>query len=89
MTATARATNSKGYRTRRGNRFDRRGINRILTNRFYIGEVVWNGYTFQGTHEIRTSITSIFDDVQKRLEKSTALRNAVKFPATPIGCPAC
>lgn len=69
MTATARATNSKGYRTRRGNRFDRRGINRILTNRFYIGEVVWNGYTFQGTHEIRTSITSIFDDVQKRLEK--------------------
>lgn len=69
MTATARATNSKGYRTRRGNRFDRRGINRILTNRFYIGEVVWNGYTFQGTHEIRPSITSIFDDVQKRLEK--------------------
>ena len=43
MTATARAANARGYRTRRGNLFDRRGINRILANRFYIGEVIWNG----------------------------------------------
>lgn len=69
MTATARAANARGYRTRRGNLFDRRGINRILANRFYIGEVAWNGYTFQGTHEVRPSITSIFEDVQERLKK--------------------
>ncbi len=69
MTATARAANARGYRTRRGNLFDRRGINRILANRFYIGEVIWNGYSFQGTHEVRSSVTSLFDDVQKRIEK--------------------
>lgn len=68
MTATAREANARGYRTRRGNRFDRRGVYRTLTNRFYIGEVVWNGIAFQGTHETRPSITSIFEDVQKRIE---------------------
>lgn len=67
MTATARAANQRGYRTRRGNFFDRRAVYRILTNRFYIGEVVWNGIAFQGTHETRSSITSIFEDVQKRI----------------------
>lgn len=67
MTATARAANKQGYRTRRGNTFDRRAVYRILTNRFYIGEVVWNGITFQGSHETRSSITSIFEDVQKRI----------------------
>ena len=67
MTATARAANRRGYVTRRGNPFDRRAVCRILTNRFYIGEVVWNGITFQGAHETRPSITSIFEDVQNRI----------------------
>lgn len=67
MTATARAANARGYRTRRGNMFDRRAVYRILTNRFYIGEVAWNGVMFQGTHEIRPSVTSLFEDVQKRI----------------------
>lgn len=67
MTATARTANARGYRTRRGNLFDRRAIHRILTNRFYIGEVMWNGYSFQGSHKIRPSITSVFEDVQNRI----------------------
>ncbi|WP_455648964.1 recombinase family protein [Enterocloster citroniae] len=67
MTATARSANSRGYLTRHGNQFDRRAIHRILTNRFYIGEVIWNGITFQGSHETRPSIASIFEDVQKRI----------------------
>ena len=33
MTATARAANARGYRTRRGNLFDRRGINRDVYKR--------------------------------------------------------
>ena len=67
MTSTARAANALGYRTRRGNPFDRRAIYRILTNRFYAGDVIWNGITFQGSHEVRPSITSIFEEVQSRI----------------------
>lgn len=67
MTATAREANQRGYRTRRGNSFNRRAVYNILTNRFYIGDVIWNGIVFHGTHETRPSITSIFDDVQNRI----------------------
>lgn len=68
MNAIAREANRYGFRSRRGNLLDRRSIYRILTNRFYIGEVNWNGIAFQGTHEIRPSVSNIFYDVQKRLE---------------------
>lgn len=68
MNAIAREANQYGFRSRRSNFFDRRSIHRILTNRFYTGEVNWNGITFQGTHEIRPSVCSIFHDVQKRIE---------------------
>lgn len=67
MTATARAANAMGYRTRHGNLFDRRAVYRILTNRFYNGEVVWNGITFQGSHETRPAVTSIYENVQNRI----------------------
>ena len=67
MTGIARSANTIGYRTQRGNLFDRRAIYRILTNHFYTGEVTWNGITFQGTHETRPAVTSVFDDVQKRI----------------------
>lgn len=67
MTGIARSVNTMGYRTQRGNLFERRSIYRILTNHFYIGEVSWNGITFQGTHETRPAVTSVFDDVQKRI----------------------
>jgi len=75
MTATAREANKQGYLTRRGNPFGRRAIYRILTNRFYVGEVVWNGITFHGSHEIRPSITSIFEDVQKRISSEYRPQN--------------
>ncbi len=54
-TKIARQLNQMGYRTRRGNTFDARGMERILTNPFYYGLVVWNGYSFIGEHEIRLS----------------------------------
>lgn len=68
MSSIAREANHFGFRSRRGNFFDRRSICRILTNPFYIGEVNWNGITFQGTHETRPSVTAIFGDVQKRIK---------------------
>lgn len=54
-TAIARKCNDLGYRTRRGNLFERRTIVRILQNAFYCGIVAWNGIEFEGTHEIRLS----------------------------------
>ena len=68
MTGTARKLNALGYRTKSGNLFDRRAVYRILTNRFYIGEVSWNGIAFQGEHPVRESVSSIFDSVQERLQ---------------------
>ena len=70
MTATARAAQCQRIPDPpRATYSTAGGINRILANRFYIGEVIWNGYSFQGTHEVRSSVTSLFDDVQKRIEK--------------------
>ncbi len=67
MTAIARACNEHHWRTRRGNPFERRTISRILQNQFYNGTVLWNGYSFQGTHEVRPSVTKIFPAVQERI----------------------
>lgn len=67
MTAIAREMNRRGWITRRGNPFERRTIARILSNRFYIGEVSWNGITFHGEHEILKSIMNVFDENQKRI----------------------
>lgn len=54
-TAIARRCNDLGYRTKRGNLFERRSIDRILENPFYCGTVVWNGVEFEGSHEVRLS----------------------------------
>jgi len=42
MFAMARDLNKKGYRAKRGNPFDRRGILRILTNPIYKGYMSWS-----------------------------------------------
>ena len=70
MTAISRACNANQWKTPRGNPFERRTIERILQNKFYTGEVEWNGYNFHGDHEVRTSITNIFDDVQKMIRNN-------------------
>lgn len=72
-TAIARRCNDLGYRTRRGKLFERRTINRILTNPFYCGTVVWNGIEFEGAHETRLS--------KERYEQRQQLIRARKRPA--------
>ena len=54
-TAIARKCNDLGYKTKRGNPFERRTIDRILQNPFYCGIVSWNGVEFEGAHEVRIS----------------------------------
>ncbi len=68
-TGIARRLNDQGLHTKRGGLFDQRAIQRILTNRFYIGEVSWKGITFQGSHETSQSIKEHFEACQKRIEK--------------------
>lgn len=69
LTSVARECNRRGYLTRRGNPFERRTIDRLLRNRFYIGIVEWNGIQFQGTHETRPSVTDIFQENLDRLTR--------------------
>ena len=54
-TAIARKCNDLGYKTKRGNPFERRTIDRILQNPFYCGIVSWHGVEFEGAHEVRIS----------------------------------
>lgn len=53
FTKIARSLNSAGYRTRRGNPFESRSVERILRNPFYYGLVVWKDIEFIGSHEVR------------------------------------
>ena len=73
-TAIARRCNDLGYRTKRGNRFERRTIDRILQNPFYCGIVSWNGVEFDGAHEVRLSK----DRFQKRQKLIASRRRPVK-----------
>ena len=66
MTAIARQLNASGYLTRRGNPFEKRSIDRIIQNRFYVGTVEWNGFSFEGTHKTRASVTELFEQCQER-----------------------
>lgn len=50
-TAIARQINDMGIRTKRGGQFEQRNIIYILQNRFYIGDLEWNGITAKGRHE--------------------------------------
>lgn len=67
MTGIARKLNAQGIRTKRGNAFGHRSVSQILSNRFYAGNVAWNGISFQGQHEVRSSVSSVFDQVQERI----------------------
>lgn len=75
LSSIAREANERGYLTKRGNSFDRRSIERILTNQFYNGIVIWKDISFHGSHEVRSSVTSVFHDNQSRLQREFRPRN--------------
>lgn len=80
-TAIARRCNDLGYRTKRGNPFERRTVNRILENPFYCGTVIWNGVEFEGAHEVRLS--------RERFEKRQELIASRKRPIKARNVSAC
>ncbi len=80
-TAIARRCNDLGYKTRRGNLFERRTIDRILQNPFYCGTVRWNGIEFEGTHEVRLT--------KERYEKRQKLIASRKRPIKARNVSAC
>ena len=76
-----RELNEKGYRTRRGNKFENRTVRYILKNPVYIGKIRWtptgkanyrkdskDTVIINGTHKPIIS-TEIFDKVQEKLSK--------------------
>ena len=80
-TAIARRCNDLEYRTKRGNPFERRTIDRILENPFYCGTVTWNGVEFEGAHEVRLS--------RERFEKRQELIASRKRPIKARNVSAC
>ncbi len=68
FTKIARSVNAMGCKTRRGNLFESRSVERILTNPFYYGLVVWNGVSFTGNHEVRFS-KERFDSRMERIHR--------------------
>ncbi|WP_242996742.1 recombinase family protein [Lacrimispora amygdalina] len=75
LASIAKEANNHGYCTKRGNSFDRRAVERILKNKFYDGTVTWNNISFQGSHEIRKEVTSVFKANQQRLKQEYRPRN--------------
>lgn len=73
-TRIARLCNERGYRTKRGNVFERRNIEYILRNPFYAGIVEWDGITFEGEHE--SIITK--EELTERIRLMDARRRPVK-----------
>lgn len=68
-TSIARRLNDLGYKTRRGNLFEKRNVTYILRNKFYIGLLIWNDIEAQGTHELIITKEE-FESAQKHLEAS-------------------
>lgn len=73
-TAIARRCNDLGYRTKRGNLFEKRNIDRILSNPFYCGTVIWNGIEFEGSHETRLSR----DRYEERMKLIASKKHKIK-----------
>ncbi len=57
--------NRRGIRTKKGGRWDRKTISRILSNPVYCGLMEWEDFIFKGEHEAIISIEE-FNEVQRR-----------------------
>lgn len=61
--------NKRGLRTKKGMPLTKHGLQSVLRNRFYCGEVSWGGKIWQGTHQPLNS-KELFLRVQDRLSKN-------------------
>lgn len=93
-TAIARKCNDMGYRTKRGKLFERRSVDRILSNSFYCGIVRWNGVEFEGPHEIRLSKERFLNrqkliTARKRPAKARSVSACKHWLSGLLKCPVC
>ena len=93
-TAIARKCNDMGYRTKRGKLFERRSVDRILSNSFYCGIVRWNGVEFEGPHEIRLSKERFLNrqkliTARKRPVKARSVSACKHWLSGLLKCPVC
>ncbi|HEC88659.1 MAG TPA: hypothetical protein ENI52_05025, partial [Thermoplasmata archaeon] len=64
MKEIAEFLNKEGIKTKRGGKWDRKTISRILSNPVYCGIIEWEEILFEGEHEKVVSIEE-FNEVQK------------------------
>lgn len=93
-TAIARKCNDMGYRTKRGKLFERRSVDRILSNPFYCGMVRWNGVEFEGPHEVRLSKERFLNrqkliTARKRPVKARSVSACKHWLSGLLKCPVC
>lgn len=93
-TRIARLCNERGYKTKRGNKFERRNIDYILRNPFYIGTVVWNGIEFRGEHDVRFDSEEFHAriqlmDARKRPVKSRNVSTCKHWLSGLVKCSVC
>ncbi|NPD21575.1 recombinase family protein [Alterinioella nitratireducens] len=81
-TELAREVGTRGLRTPRGNRIDKKYIYRMLSNRAYIGEAVHKGDNYPGEHDAIID-PEIWDRVHAILQESPRKRAARTRADTP------
>jgi DNA invertase Pin-like site-specific DNA recombinase len=81
-TELAREVGTRGIRTTRGNRIDKKYIYRILNNRAYIGEAVHKGDSYPGEHDAIID-RETWDRVHAILKESPRKRAARTRANTP------
>ena len=81
-TELAREVGTRGIRTPRGNRVDKKYIYRVLSNRAYIGEAVHKGESYPGEHDAIID-RETWDRVHAILQESPRKRAARTRADTP------
>jgi DNA invertase Pin-like site-specific DNA recombinase len=81
-TELAREVNTRGIRTPRGNKIDKKYIYRMLSNRAYIGEAVHKGESYPGEHDAIID-RKTWDRVHAILRESPRKRAARTRSDTP------
>jgi hypothetical protein len=81
-TELAREVGTRGLRTPRGNRIDKKYIYRMLSNRAYIGEAVHKGDSYPGEHDAIID-SEVWDKVHAILQESPRKRAARTRAETP------
>jgi site-specific DNA recombinase len=72
---------SRGLKTRYGRILSQENVKQLLTRRFYIGKLVWNGKEYQGKHEpiIRPELFYRVQEVLKTRSADTGEKGKLQF----------